>query len=180
MEIARTSLWGFYCRKGAPWTQATTDWKHLYGSKIIKSWIFHFSKQKRITIGQAIWTLFFYYLFPKSFLTELNYQQLREKLSRIIYPKWNSWFSVYFVVTLCCFFLNVDESLRDYSSPLNIQNKANSRRNLANVSFFHMIPFKALENLKTVEESRTKVQFDHHCVKTNTQAFFGWQTKVIV
>ena len=125
MAISRSFLEGFYCRKYAPWMQTTTDWKHLYGSKIIESWIFHFSKQKRITIGQAIWTLFFYYLFPKSFLTELNYQQLREKLSRIIYPKWNSWFSVY-MNAINCFFLNVDESLRDYSSPLNIQNKANS------------------------------------------------------
>ena len=141
MEIARTSLWGFYCRKGAPWTQATTDWKHLYGSKIIKSWIFHFSKQKRITIGQAIWTLFFYYLFPKSFLTELNYQQLREKLSRIIYPKWNSWFSVY-MNAINCFFLNVDESLRDYSSPLNIQNKANSRTTFGEGFFFSYDPFQ--------------------------------------
>ena len=30
----------------------------LCGLKIIKSWIFHFSKQKRSTTGQAIWTLF--------------------------------------------------------------------------------------------------------------------------
>ena len=155
MEIARTSLWGFYCRKGAPWTQATTDWKHLYGSKIIKSWIFHFSKQKRITIGQAIWTLFFYYLFPKSFLTELNYQQLREKLSRIIYPKWNSWFSVY-MNAINCFFLNVDGSLRDYSSPLNIQNKANSRTTFGRRFFFHMIPFKALQNLKPLKKVEPK------------------------
>ena len=170
MAISRSFLEGFCCRKDAPWTQTTTDWKHLYGSKIIKSWIFHFSKQKRISIGQAIWSLFFYYLFPKN---------IWEKLSRIIYPKWNSWFSVY-MNAINCFFLNVDESLRDYSSPLNIQNKANSRTTFGRRFFFHMIPFKALQNLKTVEESRTKVQFDHHCVQTNTQAFFGWQTKVIV
>ena len=30
----------------------------LCGLKIIKSWIFHFSKQKRSTTGQEIWTLF--------------------------------------------------------------------------------------------------------------------------
>ena len=156
MAISRSFLEGFYCGKDAPWTQTTTDWKHLCGLKMIKSWIFHFSKMKRSTIGQAIWTLFFYYLFPKNILTELNYQQLREKLSRIIFPKWNSWFSAY-MNAINCFFLNVDESLRDYSSPLNIQNKANSRTTFGKGFFFHMIPFKALQNLKTVEESRTKV-----------------------
>ena len=31
---------------------------HLCGLKTIKSWIFHFSKQKKSTTGQAIWTLF--------------------------------------------------------------------------------------------------------------------------
>ena len=31
---------------------------HLCGLKTIKSWIFHFSKEKKSTIGQAIWTLF--------------------------------------------------------------------------------------------------------------------------
>ena len=86
MEIARTSLWGFYCRKGTSWTQITTDWEHLCGLKMIKSWRFHFSKQKRSAIGQAVWTLFSYYLVKKIyFLTELSYQQLSEELSLIIY-----------------------------------------------------------------------------------------------
>ena len=31
---------------------------HLCGLKTMKSWIFHFSKQKRSTTGQVIWTLF--------------------------------------------------------------------------------------------------------------------------
>ena len=63
MEIARTSLRGFYRRKDAWWTPITTDWEHLCGLKIIKSWRFHFSKQKRSKIGQEIWALFSYYLF---------------------------------------------------------------------------------------------------------------------
>ena len=141
MAISRSFLEGFYCGKDAPWTQTTTDWKHLCGLKMIKSWIFHFSKMKRSTIGQAIWTLFFYYSFPKNILTELNYQQLREKLSRIIFPKWNSWFSAY-MNAINCFFLNVDESLRDYSSPLNIQNKANSRTTFGKGFFFSYDPFQ--------------------------------------
>ena len=33
--------------------------------------------------------------------------------------------------------------------------------------FFHLISFKAPQNLKTVEESRIKVEFDHHHVKYN-------------
>ena len=85
MEIARTSLWGFYCRKGTSWTQITTNWEHLCGLKMIKSWRFHFSKQKRSAIGQAVWTLFSYYLVKIYFLTELSYQQLSEELPPIIY-----------------------------------------------------------------------------------------------
>ena len=74
MEISRTSLWGFYCRKDAPWTQIKTDREHLWGLKIIKSWRLHFSKQKISTIGQAIWTSFSYYLFRKNifFLLKVN------------------------------------------------------------------------------------------------------------
>ena len=125
MAISRSFLEGFYCRKYAPWTQTTTDWKHLYGSKIIKSWIFHFSKQKRITIGQAIWTLFFYYLFPKNIFDGTQLSTIERKVVSNHLSKVKSWFSVY-MNAINCFFLNVDESLRDYSSPLNIQNKANS------------------------------------------------------
>ena len=28
-------------------------------------------------------------------------------------------------------------------------------------------------------ESRNKIEFDHYRVKTNTKAFYGWQSKVI-
>ena len=65
METARTSLWGFYRRKDAWRTPMTTDWEHLCGLKMIKSWRFHFSKQKQSIIGQEIWALFSYYLFQK-------------------------------------------------------------------------------------------------------------------
>ena len=65
MEIARTSLWGFHRRKDAWRTPMTTDWEHLCGLKMIKSWRFHFSKQKQSTIGEEIWALFSYYLFQK-------------------------------------------------------------------------------------------------------------------
>ena len=91
MEIRRTSLWGFYCRKDAPWTQIKTDWEHLWGLKIIKSWRLHFSKQKISTIGQAIWTSFSYYLFRKNIFFDWTPKIFREKLSRIIYPKRTWW-----------------------------------------------------------------------------------------
>ena len=39
-------------------------------------------------------------------------------------------------------FLNVDESLKDYSSPLNIQNKANSRTTFGKRFFFSYDPFQ--------------------------------------
>ena len=65
IETARTSLWGFYRRKDAWRTPITTDWEHLCGLKMIKSWRFHFSKQKQSTIGEEIWALFSYYLFQK-------------------------------------------------------------------------------------------------------------------
>ena len=87
MEIAWTSLRGFYCRKGASWTQITTDWEHLCGLKIIKSWRFHFSKQKRSTIGQAIWTLFSCYLFQITFistqLSTIKWRVVSNHLSKV-------------------------------------------------------------------------------------------------
>ena len=87
MEIARTPLRGFYCRKGASWTQITTDWEHLCGLKIIKSWRFHFSKQKRSTIGQAIWTLFSCYLFQITFistqLSTIKWRVVSNHLSKV-------------------------------------------------------------------------------------------------
>ena len=66
MEITRTSSWGLYYRKDALWTQITTNWEQLCGLKIIKSWRFHFSEQKKSTIGQVIWSLLSNYLFPKN------------------------------------------------------------------------------------------------------------------
>ena len=87
MEIAPTSLRGFYCRKGASWTQITTDWEHLCGLKIIKSWRFYFSKQKRSTIGQAIWTLFSCYLFQITFvstqLSKIKWKVVSNHLSKV-------------------------------------------------------------------------------------------------
>ena len=65
MEISRTSLGGFYCRKD-PRERKLKPTKPQWGLKIIKSWRLHFSKQKISTIGQAIWTLFSYYLFRKN------------------------------------------------------------------------------------------------------------------
>ena len=124
MEIARTSLRGFYCRKGASWTQITTDWEHLCGLKIIKFWRFHFSKQKRRTIGQAIWTLFSCYLFQITFistqLSTIEWRVVSNHLSKVTHmipslPKLN-----------LNFFLSL-YSLKDYSSHLHIQNKASPR-----------------------------------------------------
>ena len=135
MAISRSFLEGFYCRKDAPWTQTTTDRKHLYGSEIIKSWIFHFSKQKRITIGQAIRTLFFYYLFPKNIF---DWTQLSTTEKKVV----SNHLSKVKLMIQCLheryqlLFLSVDESLRDYSSPLNIQNKANSRTTFGKQVFF--------------------------------------------
>ena len=74
MEITRTSSWGLYYRKDALWTQITTNWEQLCGLKIIKSWRFHFSEQKKSTIGQVIWSLLSNYLFPKKYiLSEKKY-----------------------------------------------------------------------------------------------------------
>ena len=136
MEISRTSLWGFYCRKDAPWTQIKTDWEHLWGLKIIKSWRLHFSKQKISTIDQAIWTLFSYYLFRKNIFW-LNPKNTGRKvvsnhLSKVklmipLLPKL-SW-----TLSISSFF-DVEVRLNDYSSPLHMQNKTSSRTTL--VQFF--------------------------------------------
>ena len=139
MEIARTSLWGFYCRKGTSWTQITTDWEHLCGLKMIKSWRFHFSKQKRSAIllfSQKIY-----------FLTKLSYQQLSEELSPIIYS--NHLSKVAHDSVLAETYMNALNffscSLKYYSSPLYIQNKT------FGTFFFLLISFKELQNLKTAE-----------------------------
>ena len=159
----------------------TPDWEHLCGLKIIKSWRFHFSKKKRSTISQAIWTLFSNYLFLKNIFWLHSVINNSEK-SCLEYPKWTAWFrscpNLHERYQLL-FFLNVDVSLRDYSSPLHKNNKVNFRTTFGTILFFHLISFKAPQNLETVEESRTKVEFDHHRVKTSTQAFHGWQSKLI-
>ena len=112
-------------------------------------------------IGREIWTLFSYRLYPKIFLTWLSYQQLREKLSRIIHPKWTSWFRScrnlherYHLL-----FLNVYASLKDYFSALHMENKANSRTPFGTIFFLNLISFKEPQNLKTVKESRNKVEY---------------------
>ena len=46
--------------------------------------------------------------------------------------------------------LNISYSLKDYSSLLHIQNKASTRTTFGTF-FFHSIPFKAPQNLKTAE-----------------------------
>ena len=46
--------------------------------------------QKKSKISQEIWTLSSYYIPKKYFFIQLSYQNLRKKLSRIIYSKWTS------------------------------------------------------------------------------------------
>ena len=134
MEIARTSLWGFYCRKGASWTQITTGWEHLSGLKIIKSWRFHFSKQKRSMIGQAIWSLFSYYLFQKNifWLKSIIKNWPKSCLQSFIqsYPHDSVLVETY-MNTLNFF----SYSLQDYYSPLHKQNEASSRRTFGTFFF---------------------------------------------
>ena len=147
MEIARTSLWGFYCRKGASWTQITTDWEYMCGLKIIKSWRFYISKQKRSTIGQAIWTLFSCYLFQITF-KQLSYQQLSERLSPIIYPKLPTWFRpCRNLHERSQFFLIVWKTT---PAICTYRIKPVPARYLAHF-FFHLISFNAPQNLKTPE-----------------------------
>ena len=127
MEITRTSLWGFYCRKGASWTQISTGWEHLCGLKIIKSWRFHFSKQKRRTIGQAIWSLFSFYLFQKNIF---DWTQLSTIDRRVVSNH------LFILVETYMNALNFfSYSLNDYSSPLRIQNEASSSRTFGTFFF---------------------------------------------
>ena len=110
-------------------------YEHLYDLKIINSWRFLFSKQKRSTIGQfEIYSLTIY---SQKNIFWLSYQQLREKLFRIIYPKRASCFSssrnLYERYQL--FVLIVYGSLRDYFSPLYIENKVSSCSTFATIFF---------------------------------------------
>ena len=162
MEIARTSLWGFYCRKGTSWMQITTDWEHLCALKMIKSWRFHFSKQKRSAIGQAVWTLFSYYL-VKKYIFWLNSvinnwaKSCLQSFTPIIYPKWTSRFPP-------C--RNLHERSKFFLVVLNTTPALCICRikHLAQF-FFHLISFKELQTSKPRRESWTKVEFDHHPVK---------------
>lgn len=127
MEITRTSSWGLYYRKDALWTRITTNWEQLCGLKIIKSWRFHFSKQKRSTIGQAIWTLLSNYLFPKNifWLNLVINNWAKRSIESLSKPIWK----------LSIGFFNVGASLKDYSNPLNIHNKAISHIKFSAIFF---------------------------------------------
>ena len=148
MEIARTSLRGFYCRKGASWTQITTDWEHLCGLKIIKSWRFHFSKQKRRTIGQAIWTLFSCYLFQITFistqLSTIEWRVVSNHLSKVTHmipslPKLTWTLSISFSLFIVW---------KTTPAICTYRIKPVPARHLAHF-FFHLISFNAPQNLKT-------------------------------
>ena len=164
--MSRTSLRGFYCRKDAPWTQIKTDWEHLWGLKIIKSWRLHFSKQKISTIDQAIWTLFSYYLFRKNIFW-LNPKNTGRKvvsnhLSKVklmipLLPK------LTWTLSISSFFLMLKLVLMTTPALCTCRIKQVPARLWYN--FFHLTSLEAPQNLKTVEESRTKVEFDHRRVK---------------
>ena len=111
----------------------------------------------------------------------LSYQQLREKLFQIIYPKRASCFrsSRNLYERYQFFVLIVYGRLIDYFSPLYIENKVSSRMTFA-IIFFSVLSFpRHRKTSKPSRESKNKVEFDHHRVKTNTQAFYGWHSYVI-
>ena len=77
------------------------------------------------------------------------------------------------------FVLIVYGRLIDYFSPLYIENKVSSRMTFA-IIFFSVLSFpRHRKTSKPSRESKNKVEFDHHRVKTNTQAFYGWHSYVI-
>ena len=146
MEIAPISLRGFYCRKGASWTQITTDWEHLCGLKIIKSWRFYLSKQKRSTIGQAIWTLFSCYLFQITFistqLSTIKWRVVSNHLSKVTHmipslPKLTWTLSISFLIVWKTTPAICPYRIKQVPAP-----------HLAHF-FFHLISFNATQNLKT-------------------------------
>ena len=83
-----------------------------------------------------------------------------------------------YIYAINCFFLKVDVSLNDYSSPLHKQNKANSSTTFSTFFFIWSI-WRHRKTSKLSRETRTKAEFDHHCVKINTKAFHGWKSNVI-
>ena len=136
MEISRTSLGGFYSRKD-PRERKLKPTKPQWGLKIIKSWRLHFSKQKISTIGQAIWTLFSYYLFRKNIFFDEPQKYLEKScLESFIQSEPNDCFvAEAYMNAINFFFFYVEVSLKYYSSPLNMQNKTSSRTTLLQ-SFF--------------------------------------------
>ena len=174
MEIRRTSLWGFYCRKDAPWTQIKTDWEHLWSLKIIKSWRLHFSKQKISTIGQAIWTSFSYYLFRKNIFFWLNPKNIQRKVVSNHLSKVNLMITLLpkltWTLSISPFFY-VEVSLKYYSSPLNMQNKTSSRTTLLR-SFFIWSLWRHRETSKPLRKVELKCNSTIVVLKTNTQAFY--------
>ena len=140
MEIARTSLWGFYCRKGASWTQLTTDWEYLCGLKIIKS--------EDSTSQSRNWTLFSCYLFQINFistqLSTIKWRVVSNHLSKVTHmipslPKLTWTLSISFLIVwkttpaICTY------RIKQVPAP-----------HLAHF-FFHLISFNAPQNLKTPE-----------------------------
>ena len=142
----------FHCsRQDAPWTQITTDWEHLYGLTIIKSWRFHFLKEKISTTGQKfeLYSLIIYSQNQFLNLTQLS------KIERKVFSKFSQVnlmipFLPKLTWTLSIAFLNVYVSLEDHSSPLHVQNEASPRSKFSPY-FFLLISFKALQDLKTVD-----------------------------
>ena len=61
-----------------------------------------------------------------------------------------------FTSTRSVAFLNVSVSLNDKSSPLHLQKKANSPTTFSKFFFFHLISFKAPQNLKIVEGNQNQ------------------------
>ena len=122
--------------------------------KIINSWRFHFSKQKRRTIGQATWNLLFYYLFPKDFLTQLSTVE-RKVVSNHLF-KMNLmipfWPKLIWTLSIVCLINCV--SLRDYFSPLYIDNKVSSRTTFATIFF----PFNLFQGTAKPQNRRGKVK----------------------
>ena len=102
----------------------------LCGLKIIESWIFRFSKQKRSTTGQEIWTLLSWYLLPKNYfwLNSVINNWGKSCLDSFIQSEpHDSVLAETYMNAINCFFLNVDICLTDYSSTLHTQNKKSSR-----------------------------------------------------
>ena len=86
----------------------------------------------------------------------LENNRLREKLFRIIYPKWTSWFrSCRNLYERYQFFvLIVYVSLRDHFSPLYKENKVSSRTTFATIYF----PFNLFQGTAKPQNRRGKVE----------------------